>query len=111
MELKNILNINKSIENNNSNFIEKFIKDLTKHLSQLEKNKDIYYIVDRFEDNFAICENSITKEIVQIPRNYIDSNVKESDFIKLENDLYKTDYKKTLEKSKDITQKYNSLLK
>jgi len=62
----------KNIEKNNKNLekisnqqelrseINKFTNDLENEIKKLEEN---IWVVDRFEEEFAICENTKTKEI------------------------------------------------
>ena len=60
----------------------------------LEKNcidKLTKFTVDKFENNFAICENRDNGKILDIPMNFISKDVKEGNIIKLENDLYVID--------------------
>jgi hypothetical protein len=74
----------------------------------LEKNcidKLTKFTVDKFENNFAICENRDNGKILDIPMNFISKDVKEGNIIKLENDLYVIDnetYKSELEEVKKL---------
>ena len=47
------------------NLKENFINNFLETLSNFMEEK---YIVDRFEEDLAVCENSLTKEMVNIPK-------------------------------------------
>lgn len=49
-------------------------------------------VVDRFEVNFAVCEDRQTKEIINIEISKLPENVKEGDIIIISNDEYVIDY-------------------
>lgn len=91
--------------------------------NNLEKN-DIYeflkinnisiytkFIVDRFEENFAICENKENGNYLDIPKSFISKDVKQGNIIKFENGLYipdKETYAKEVEEIKNLA---NSVFK
>lgn len=78
-----------------------------------ENNLSIHskFIVDRFESNFAVCENKETGSYLDIPKAFISSEVKPGNIIKFENGLYVPDfetYSKELEEVKELA---NSVFK
>ena len=64
----------------------------------------MYYIVDRIEENFAVCENLETQEIRNITLNKLPTGIKPGDVIKQENEIYLLDFDET-EKRKEIIHK------
>ena len=56
----------------------------------------MYFTIDRFEGEFAVCENRETQEMVNIPKEKLPKGAKEGDIIKLEGEEYMVnDYKIT----------------
>ena len=64
----------------------------------------MYYIVDRIEENFAVCENFETQEFIQIELSKLPAEIKSGDVIKYENEVYLLDFEET-EKRKQIIHK------
>lgn len=54
-------------------------------------------IIDRFEGDFAVCENTETDKIEQIKIAQLPQNVKESDVLVMIDGIYKIDTEKTNE--------------
>ena len=54
-------------------------------------------VVDRFEENIAVCENRETGEIINIHKSELPEDVKEGDILVKQNNKYIIDYQ---EKSK-----------
>jgi len=73
--------------------IEAFIKELELFL---EKPKTIFYSIDRFEGDFAVCENRESLEMVNIPISKLPKNINKSTILKLENNKYFVDTAKTI---------------
>lgn len=63
------------------------------------------YVIDRFEDEFAVCENRETREIINIPIDSIQKEAKEGDCIKLENETYIIDEEETRKNAERIKRK------
>lgn len=96
-----------NIENNKKNVIDNsFSKELR---NSIEKN--ILFSIDRFEGNFAVCENQSTNEIVNIERELLPAECKSGDIIKFENGLYILDKETTQEKQEEIKNMVNNLFK
>lgn len=96
----NILNsIDTILEKSNSKYInstlDNFIDNLKfqlnelKNIEKLDKlPKNTQFIVDRFEGNFAVCEEITTQNMFNIPKFELENNIKSGDVIHLENNLY-----------------------
>lgn len=63
------------------------------------------YVIDRFEDEFAVCENQKTREMINIPISSIPKEAKEGDCIKLENGIYVIDEEETKKNAERIQRK------
>lgn len=100
INLFNIINsidntLNKNFQSYNNSSINNFINDLKKHIAineSIEKLKNIpsdtLFTLDRYEGDFAVCENRSTGEMIDIPRLKITPYAKDGDIIKLENNIY-----------------------
>ena len=62
----------------------------------------VYFVIDRWEGDFAVCENQTTKTMVNILRSLIDSSAREGDVIYLENGVYKVSALETKKAKDDI---------
>lgn len=95
------------IENNNNSNLKSddFSRTLKKHL------ETTFYSIDRFEENFAICENLSTGEFINIEKNLLPSDIKEGTILKYENNKYTIDFTKTIENQKEIESLVNNLFK
>lgn len=109
------ISLERNVKSYNNSFIDKFINELkhsiaiTESLENLNKlQKDTLFTLDRYEGDFAVCENRTTGVMYDIPAFKIDSNVKEGQIMKLENGIYKLDYEanaKQSEISRELTRK------
>ena len=70
--------------------ISDFISEVTERLEKMEEE----LVIDRFEENTAICEDRKIGRIIEIPRENIEENVKEGDVIKKVEGIYKKDIEK-----------------
>ena len=101
-------NLEQNVEFYDNSFIDKFIDELksyismTENLEQLEKISDNnFFTLDRYEENYAVCENRTTGEMYDIPKFLVDSHAKDGDILRLENGKFEIDFKAT-EKQKEI---------
>jgi len=69
------------------------------------------YIIDRFEESFAVCQNIINDNIENIKREFIPKEAKEGDVIVFSDGKYFLDNKKTEKRKKIIKEKFDSLWK
>ena len=76
-----------------------------------EINESILYTLDRFEGKFAICENRITGEFINVPKNLIDKNAREGDILKFSNNKYLLDEISTQKAREEIKDLAKSLFK
>ncbi|MCR5146304.1 MAG: DUF3006 domain-containing protein [Clostridia bacterium] len=74
-QLFNKLNINKKIEEENS----------------LKDELEIIYVIDRFEGNYAVCENRETEEMKNINIYELPEDIKEGDVLRYKNGEYSLD--------------------
>ena len=101
--------LEKNLKSYNNSFVDNFIDELVEHLhlsDSLEKLKqvpnDTLFTLDRFESNYAVCENRTTGEMYDIPKSLIDPLVKEGKIIKFENGKYRMDYETSAKQSQII---------
>lgn len=101
--------LEKNVKSYNNSFVDKFIDELREHLhladsiKKLEKvPKDTLFTLDRYESNYAVCENRTTGEMYDIPKSMVDSSVREGKILKFENGKYRVDYEESIKQSKVI---------
>ena len=109
----NFLNIFNSVESNlekslkdfnhsdSNNFINELQKYLNYHTIDI-KNEPIFYSLDRYEGNYAICENRATGDLKNVLKSEIPVQAKDGDILKFENGIYKIDILET-QKQKQIS--------
>ena len=59
-------------------------------------------IIDRFEDEFAVVENTVSEEMLLIERAIIDLNAKEGDVITFADGMYHVDYETTKKRRAEV---------
>lgn len=74
-------------------------------------NTNSTFSIDRFEENFAVCENLETGEYLNIPISNLPENIKEGSIIKYENGKYILDIKTTETKKQEVKNLVNNLFK
>lgn len=115
MSLYDILNsidltLEKSVNSYNNSIIDNFIDELKKYLAvsdSMEKLSKVpentLFTLDRYESDYAVCENRSTGEMFNIPRLMVDPYARDGDILKLENGKYRIDYNEN-EKQREISQ-------
>ncbi len=98
--------MNLNIENNNTKLNNSFSKELKKSIEKAPR-----FSIDRFEGEFAICENKETNEMINIHCSLIPENSKEGDILKLENGVYVIDKITTNTEQDEIKCMVNSLFR
>ncbi len=94
--------------NQNKNTIPNdFSNELKKHLQKVNNT----FSVDRFEGEFAVCENRQTGELVNIPKNLLPNNCKQGSILKFENGIYTLDLEETQKEQEEIKNLVNNLFK
>ena len=84
--------------------ISKLTNDLENEIKKLEEN---IWVVDRFEEEFAICENTKTKEIKKLEKSILPNNIKEGTVLKYNNNKYKLD----IEEQKKIEERIEAKMR
>lgn len=97
--VENNMDKNINITEEKSSFIEKLIQEI---IQKLEKGKIL--VIDRFEGDFAVCEDRESGKMHNIEISKLPQNVKEGDVIKLKNNQYSIDE----EKNKEIEERINN---
>ena len=87
--------------------INEFIKEIRERLEKMEEE----IVIDRFENNIAVCEDIKTGKIIEIPRKSIEKDAKEGDIIKNIEGIYKKNIKKQEEVESRIKEKMDKLWK
>lgn len=80
------------------NFIDelKSFLNTTNVLDELKKlPADTLFTLDRYEGDYAVCENRNTGEMVDIPRLNVDPYAKDGDILRRNGDTYMIDYEAT----------------
>ncbi len=96
-----ISNTEKNINNS------EFSKELNNYL-ELE-NK--LFSIDRFEGEFAVCENKETGEMINIKKSLLPENIKEGSIIKFENGYFILEPEITSKKQDEIKSMVDNLFK
>lgn len=120
MSLYEILNsidltLEKNVNSYNNSIVDNFVDELKKNLAvadSMEKLSkvpaDTLFTLDRYESDYAVCENRTTGEMFDIPRLMVDSYARDGDILKLENGKYRIDYnenEKQREFSRELTKR------
>lgn len=89
------LGLEKNIKSYNNSIIDNFLDELVNQLGILDAKEklkklpeDTLFTLDRYESNYAVCENRTTGEMFDIPRLMVEPTAKEGDILKLERDTY-----------------------
>ncbi len=67
------------------------------------------YIIDRFEENFAVCQKISGEKTENIDKSLIPKNLKEGDVITFKDGKFFFNEEKTNERKKVINKKFNAL--
>lgn len=98
------MNLEINHEQNKKNSSNDFTEELKNYIS-----KPVTFSIDRFEGDFAICENKQTNEMVNIEKSLLPNNSKEGDIIKLENGIYVLDVQSTNKEQEEVKNLVNNL--
>jgi hypothetical protein len=69
------------------------------------------WIIDRFEEEFALLENPETLEIKQLPRTKLPKDANEGDALTERNGALRLNRPETQSRAKRITERFNNLIK
>lgn len=81
-----MFNINDMLDNRKELF-DNFAIQISNIVKEYNMNKS-YYTIDRFEGEYAVCENSKTHEMVDIPIKDIPKNAEENDILIMNKNQY-----------------------
>lgn len=81
---------NKLSKNEKDKFIQNLIKKLFEKISE-PVIKEYHYTVDRFEHNYAVCENRDTGEMINIDISKLPENIREGDILIYKDNNYSID--------------------
>ena len=79
--------------------------DLITEEYEKQSNSNSIFVIDRFEDNFAVCEKQDSEELVNIERNLIPKNAIEGMTLKKVGEKYIVDYENCIVTKKIIIDK------
>lgn len=85
--------------------INEFINEIIERLEKMEQE----LVIDRFEEDFVICEDRKTGKKVEILKEDLEEGLKEGDIIKEENGKYVKNIESQEETEKRIQEKMNRL--
>lgn len=115
------LSLEKNVKSYNNSAVDKFVDELKNYIgimesiAKLEKlPKDTLFTLDRYESDYAVCENRATGEMYDIPKFKVDPTVKEGQIMKLEDGIYKLNYEENLKQteiSRELTKKVTNFRK
>ena len=98
-----LINIVKSVSKELNFNVTDFANELESRLKNMSKEK---YTVDRFEGEFAVCENRETKQIKNIKKEELPENTVEGTIIELEDGKITVDEKETKQVAERIKKKW-----
>lgn len=90
-ELKENLGLGQSMQT----LLQDFIKQLAERLEKMEET----LVVDRIEEDIAVCENRKNGKIKNIELSKLPNGIKDGDIIIFENGKYKIDTSKNIEQT------------
>ena len=86
--------------------ISKFINQIKERMKNIEKE---IWVIDRFEGDFAICENRETKDKRKIKIENLPENIKEGSVLKFQNGKYSLDLDEQEKIEKRIEEKMRNI--
>ena len=99
---------NKLTANDRDRLMQSFMKKIFEKLEEFQ-NKEQLLVIDRFEENIAVCENRETRKMINIDLSELPNELKEGDVIKKVNNKYELDEEKTAEIEERINEKVKDL--
>jgi len=67
------------------------------------------YVIDRIEDNIVVCQNLETKEMIELKKVLLPSNIKDGNVLIFENNEYKLDLNEEELRRQRIRERFNRL--
>lgn len=62
----------------------------------------VFFVIDRFEGDFAVCENQCSGKMVSFLRSSIEPSAKEGDVIYLDDGVYRVSTSETQKAKEDV---------
>lgn len=94
-----------------SNSLKESLEEISMDIYSFERYNQEYYVVDKVVDNFAICEKSNSKEMVNISLESIKGRVKEGDCLIILDGNYEVNEELTSRRKELINEKMGNLFK
>lgn len=107
LELDDI--INSITKENMCNQLEKFVNNIEERYFKMDINENSLYTVDRFEGEFAVCEERDSKKIINIEKSKLPQNAKEGSILKYKDNKFIIDEESQQEIEQRIKQKMDNL--
>mgnify|MGYP003402923374 CR=1 FL=1 len=111
------LSLEKNINSYDNSIIDNFLDELVNQLGILDAKEklkklpeDTLFTLDRYESNYAVCENRTTGKMYDIPRTMVESNAKECDILKLEGNTYRITHNENGKPSKYVEKLVDSIV-
>ena len=111
------LSLERNIKSYNNSIVDNFLDELINQLGILDSKEklkklpeDTLFTLDRYESNYAVCENRTTGEIFDIPRLMVEPNAKEGDILKLEENIYQIAHNENGKPSKYVENLLDSIV-
>lgn len=111
------LGLEKNVKSYNNSIIDNFLDELVNQLGILDAKEklkklpeDTLFTLDRYESNYAVCENRTTGKMYDIPRTMVESNAKEGDILKLEGTTYQKAHNENGKPSKYVEKLVDSIV-
>ena len=98
------INTNKTNINPEAN---NFSSELTNYINKTKSS----FSIDRFEGEFAVCENRETGEFVNIPKSELPESCKPGSILKFENGKYILDIEETKKEQENVKNMVSNLFK
>lgn len=98
------INTNKKNSSSESN---NFSSELTNYINKTNSS----FSIDRFEGEFAVCENRETGDFVNIPKSELPANCKPGSILKFENGKYILDIEETKKEQDTVKNMVSNLFK
>ena len=94
-----------------NNSLKESLEEISMDIYSFERYNQEYYAVDKVVDNFAICEKSNSKEMVNISLESIKGRVKEGDCLIILDGNYEVNEELTSRRKELINEKMGNLFK
>lgn len=111
------LGLERNVKSYDNSIIDSFLDELVNQLGILDAKEklkklpeDTLFTLDRYESNYAVCENRTTGKMYDIPRTMVESNAKECDILKLEGNTYRITHNENGKPSKYVEKLVDSIV-